>query len=42
MRFICYFHKAVLNIASEKGNNEIVQLLLSIENVDVNIKQILK
>lgn len=39
--FIFYSKKTVLLIAVEKGNKEIVQLLLSNPNVDVNAHLIL-
>lgn len=34
------FNKAPLNVAAEKGNVEIFQLLLSQKEIDVNIKEI--
>lgn len=39
IKFIIYFfHKSALNIAVEKGNAKIVELLLSNKQIDVNFK----
>ena len=39
--FIFLFYRPVLNIAIEKGNTEIVKLLLSCVQIDPNIQYIL-
>lgn len=39
--FYIYFNKTVLNIAVEEGNFEIVKFLLSVPEIDVNVKSIL-
>lgn len=49
MKFYCflneilfsYFHKTALYIATEKGNIEIVKLLLKMKDIDPNIINIL-
>lgn len=38
--FISYFHKTTLYLAIEVGNVEIVRLILSVPNIDVNEKSI--
>lgn len=38
---ICFFHKTALHMAVENGNIEIVQLLLTNKNIDVNLLGIL-
>ena len=40
MIFIYIFHKAPLHLAVEKGNVEIVQMLLQYKNIDVNVLSI--
>lgn len=35
------FHKTPLFIAAEKGNREIIELLLEQQEIDINIKSIL-
>ena len=40
MKFAHYIHKTALHIAIEKGNIDIVQLLLTNEKIDVNQKSI--
>ena len=42
MKFDFYFQKAALHIAIEEENVEIIQLLLSNKDIDVNLAQILK
>lgn len=37
MKFIYLIHKTPLFLAVEKGDTEIVQLLLSFQGIDVNI-----
>ena len=37
MMFEIYFQKTAFHIAVEKGNYEIIQLLLLIENLNVNL-----
>lgn len=39
--FYQFFYKAILHVAAENGNAEIVKLLLSKENLDVNCISIL-
>lgn len=38
MKFIIFFYKTALIIAVEKNNAEIVRLLLSNKDIDVNIQ----
>lgn len=40
MRFEYQFHRTALCLAVEKGNIEIVKLLLSNKNIDVNLMNI--
>ena len=40
MKFILIINKAAIHIAVEKRNVEIIKLLVSNENLDVNIKRI--
>lgn len=40
MKFVFHFHKAALHIAVEEENIEIIQLLLSYKDIDVNLAQI--
>lgn len=40
MKFLLCFNKTALHIAVEKGNFEVVQLLLERKEIDVNIKAI--
>lgn len=42
MKFFCIFQKGILYMAIEKGNIEIIKLLLSCKNIDVNMKTIQK
>ena len=37
MKFIMFFQKALIHYAAEKGNVEIVQLLLSFDEADINL-----
>ena len=40
-KIIIYFYKTALNVAIEKNYSEIVRLLLTNDNIDVNIKNII-
>ena len=41
MKFSFLINKNALHIAVEKGNTEIIQLLLSHQDTDVNVKTII-
>ena len=38
MKFIYFFHKTALHVAIERGNPDIVRLILSQPSIDVNVK----
>lgn len=42
MKFIIFFQKALLHYAVENGKTDIVQLLLSLNEIDVNLTCISK